>query len=35
LLCISILVKETKKNESDNLIFDIDLDSFNPSNNKK
>jgi len=34
LLCISILIKETPKNESDNLIFDVDLDSFNPSKNQ-
>jgi hypothetical protein len=34
LLCISILIKETPKNESDKVIFDVDLDSFNPSNNR-
>jgi hypothetical protein len=34
LLCISILIKETPKNESDDPIFDVDLDSFNPSKNK-
>ena len=33
LLCISILTKETPKNEPDNLIFDVDLDSFKPSKN--
>lgn len=31
LLCISILIKETPKAESDNLILDVDLDSFNTS----
>lgn len=35
LLCIAILIKETPKNESDKLFFDVDLDSFNPSNNQK
>jgi len=34
LLCISILIKETPKNESDKVLFDVDLDSFNPSNNQ-
>ncbi len=34
LLCISILIKETPKNESHKEIFDVDLDSFNPSNNR-
>lgn len=34
LLCISILIKETPKNESDKVFFDVDLDSFNPSNNQ-
>ncbi|MCY7292783.1 MAG: hypothetical protein LH615_11450 [Ferruginibacter sp.] len=34
LLCISILIKETPKNESDRQIFDVDLDSLNPTNNK-
>ena len=34
LLCIAILIKETPKNESDKVIFDVDLDSFNPSHNR-
>ena len=34
LLCISILIKETPQNESDKVIFDVDLDSFKPSNNQ-
>jgi hypothetical protein len=34
LLCIAILIKETAKNESDKVIFDVDLDSFNPSKNQ-
>ena len=34
LLCIAILIKETPKNDSDNLIFDVDLDSLNQSKNK-
>lgn len=34
LLCISIFIKETPKNESDKVIFDVDLDSFNPSKNQ-
>jgi len=35
LLCISILIKETPKNESDKVTFDVDLDSFNPSHNQQ
>ena len=34
LLCISIFIKETQKNEPDSLILDVDLDSFNPTKNK-
>ena len=34
LLCISILIKETPKNESHKEIFDVDLDSYNPSHNR-
>lgn len=34
LLCIAIFIKETPKNDPDNLIFDIDLDSFNPTKNR-
>ncbi|MBL7701209.1 MAG: hypothetical protein JNM14_03075 [Ferruginibacter sp.] len=35
LLCIAILIKETPKIESDKVFFDVDLDSFNPSNNQQ
>ena len=34
LLCISILIKEKHKNESDKVTFDVDLDSFHPSHNQ-
>ena len=34
LLCISILIKETPKTESDKVVFDVDLDSFNPNKNQ-
>lgn len=35
LLCISILIKETPKNDLNKVIFDVDLDSFNPSPKQK
>jgi hypothetical protein len=34
LLCISIFIKESPKNESDKNTFDIDLDSFHPIKNQ-
>jgi hypothetical protein len=34
LLCISILIKEAPKTDTDRAIFDVDLDSFNPTKNQ-
>ncbi len=34
LLSISIIIKDSPKNESDNLLFDVDLDSLNPYKNQ-
>lgn len=34
LLCISILIKESPKFKSNEVIFDVDLDSFNSSKNQ-